>query len=251
MSALAFGDDRSPGADLAWGWCNAQHWSGWDLDVVTVTRSEAAGEEDGLLAIWVPDEARAVHPDAGFGAVRNLTAAGDPRSVLASMADAALVVVGATGGGLVRRVLRIGSTAESLVHRCQAPVLIARHAAPTRRVLLAVDGSESADRAVATFLDLPWAATTEVLAVGAWDGWGEPEEGLERAADALDAAGVSHRVDQVRGHATEVVLDAAEEHRSDLVVVGARGRSRFHRVLSGSTAAAVVRAADAGVLVVP
>ncbi len=34
---LTFGDDRSSGADAAWGWITAHPWPQWAVEVVTVT----------------------------------------------------------------------------------------------------------------------------------------------------------------------------------------------------------------------
>lgn len=253
MHTIVFGDDRSAGSDVAWLWINDQRWPGWRVDVVTVPENELGtprvlGSTE--LRPWEPDDPRPVFPEAGLEEVRHLTADADPRVVLGGQEDADLLVVGATGQGLLKRWLRIGSTTEWLLHQPPAPLLVARAARPVRSVLVAVDGSEPARRALDAFVALPWAASTEVLALGVYDGWAEPEQGLADAASVLEAAGISHRTEQVRGRATETLLERVRVDQVQLVVLGSRGRSTLHRAFAGSTASAVARGADGNVLVV-
>jgi nucleotide-binding universal stress UspA family protein len=54
----------------------------------------------------------------------------------------------------------------------------------------------------------------------------------------------------VEGHAAPTILQYVEAHRPELVVVGTRGRSGLTRILLGSVAEHVVRAAQSSVLVV-
>ncbi len=54
----------------------------------------------------------------------------------------------------------------------------------------------------------------------------------------------------VEGHAASSILKYVEDSRPELVVVGAHGRTRLERVLLGSVAERVVRAAKTSVLVV-
>lgn len=58
----------------------------------------------------------------------------------------------------------------------------------------------------------------------------------------LAESGVRHRVEQqLRGRdAAEEILDAAERHRADLVVIGLRRRTAVGKLLMGSTAQRVL-----------
>ncbi len=252
MHTIVFGDDRSPGSDVAWLWINDQQWPGWQVDVISVPETELGPNVLGSteLTSWEPEDPRSVFPASGIAEVRHLTADADPRVVLCTRQDADLIVVGATGRGFLKRWLHLGSTTEWLLHQPPAPLLVARAARPVRTVLVAVDGSDPARRALDAFVALPWASSTEVLALGVYDGWAEPEEGLAAAADVLNAAGIVHRTEQVRGRATETLLERLRSERAQLVVLGARGRSTLHRAMAGSTASAVTRAAEGNVLVV-
>lgn len=253
MRTIVFGDDRSPGSDVAWLWINDQQWPGWRVEVVTVPETELGSPHvigSTTLEPWAPEDPRAAFPGSGIVEVAHLTADADPRVVLGGCEDADLLVVGATGRGFLKRWFHLGSTSEWLLHQPPAPLLVARTARPVRHVLVAVDGSESSRRALDAFAALPWAGDVEVLALGVYDGWAEPEAGLVEAGKVLAAAGIEHRTEQIRGRATETILATLGQRRIELVVLGARGRSGLHRAMAGSTAAAVTRSADGNVLVV-
>ncbi|HEX4901360.1 MAG TPA: universal stress protein [Acidimicrobiales bacterium] len=245
-----FGDDRSQGADLGWLWIGEQRWPGWRLDVVTVPETELGPPHPGgstTLEPWTPEDPRQPIVGSGFAEVRYLTAQADPRVVLAG-ARADLVVVGATGRGFLKRRLHIGSTTEWLLHEPPAPLVIARSGRRVRRVLVGVDGSPPSQRALGAFAGLPWATDTEVLVVGARDGWLEPGPALDAASAVLEQAGIPHRIEEVKGRATEVLLRTQQREGSNLVVVGARGSSRLRHAVAGATASSVARAAESSVL---
>lgn len=246
---IVFGDDRSQGADLGWLWIGEQHWPGWRLDVVTVPETDGPPLPDGSTTLepWTPPDPRQPLAGAGFAEVRYLTAHADPRVVLAG-ATADLLVVGATGHGFLKRTLHLGSTTEWLLHEPPAPLVIARSGRRVRQVLVGVDGSPPSERALAAFAGLPWATDTEVLLVGARDGWVEPGPALEAAAAVLDDAGIAHRAEECKGRSAEVLLRTQRREGSQLVVLGVRGSSLLRRAIAGSTASSVARAAEASVL---
>ncbi|MGB3829844.1 MAG: universal stress protein [Ornithinimicrobium sp.] len=68
----------------------------------------------------------------------------------------------------------------------------------------------------------------------------------------LEASGLPHEVIQpVRGRsAAEEILEAAESHHADLVVIGIRRRSPIGKLILGSTAQEVLLAAPCPVLAV-
>ncbi|MGN6243485.1 MAG: universal stress protein [Motilibacteraceae bacterium] len=135
------------------------------------------------------------------------------------------------------------------------------------RLLVAVDGSEGAAKAVREAGRLAAAAGASVLVVHqrsdvpAPHGPVEDPEGeaaaervVDDAAAALNAAGVAdveRRV--VRGLAGEearALLDVAREAGADIVVVGSRGLGRLEGLLLGSVSTKLVHLADRPVLVV-
>jgi len=251
---IVFGDDRSPGADLGWLWINEQRWPGWRLDVVTVPETELGPPHpSGAAALepWMPDDPRQPIAGSGLREVQHLMAHADPRVVLGGCASTDLLVVGTTGRGFLQRRLHLGSTTEWLMHQPPAPLVVARSGRRVRRVLVAVDGSTSSQRALAAFAALPWAPDTEALVLGVRDGWVDPSGAIEEAASVLEQAGVPHRVEELKGRATEAILRAQARDGSQLVVLGARGGSRVRRTVAGATASSVTRAADASIVLAP
>ncbi|MGD0963867.1 MAG: universal stress protein [Candidatus Acidiferrales bacterium] len=69
---------------------------------------------------------------------------------------------------------------------------------------------------------------------------------IQRARDL----GVETQTDIAVGHPVEQIVHRAETDHVDLIVVGRRGKSRFERMLVGSTAEKVLRYAHCPVMVV-
>ncbi len=135
-------------------------------------------------------------------------------------------------------------------------------------LLVATDGSEDAALAVehavflADRLGIPLHGVAVVETRTGYDNAiVEPERvrrrlrtDAEGALAAVSAAAVDAGVDvetELReGVPHEEIIDAAVDRGASAIVVGARGRSSFRRVLLGSTVDAVVRLAPVSVLVV-
>lgn len=141
------------------------------------------------------------------------------------------------------------------------------------RILLALDGSPSADRAAALVASLVWPAGTNVRLVAALDVapalWGGPwipaipvdadqleEEAvgelarvLGDARPALEAAGLAVEAELLRGRPSAAIVDEARTWEPDLVVVGSRGHGPVETAFLGSVSAAVVDHATCPVLV--
>ena len=133
-----------------------------------------------------------------------------------------------------------------------------------KKVLLAVDGSEHARKAVPIAVEIAKTSDGEVLVfharehvVGRGGGY-ELEEADEASAVASDieaevrAAGVraSSRVDRaLASHVAQAILDAADADGADLIVMGSRGLSDLRGLLLGSVTHKVIQLADRPVLV--
>ena len=143
------------------------------------------------------------------------------------------------------------------------------------RVLLAVDGSEPADRAASLIASMPpvEAAKLWILAVAPTRGevfgatWGAPLppdpdatdkaviDSFQAAADRAAAEIRDARCDiaietiVVRGRPASVIVERARELEVDLIVVGHRGLGRWQSRLLGSVSAEVVDHAPCPVLV--
>jgi nucleotide-binding universal stress UspA family protein len=144
-----------------------------------------------------------------------------------------------------------------------------------KRVLVATDGSESADRAVDYSADLARRDGAELIIVNVVGGYGLPDrvfaqftearqawlkellqsisaQTLVKARERAHGAGASAiRIESRDGNVPQVILDIARERRADVVVIGKRGASAIERLLIGSVSDKLVKLADLPVIVVP
>jgi nucleotide-binding universal stress UspA family protein len=138
---------------------------------------------------------------------------------------------------------------------------------PFERILVAIDGSQGANRALATALELARLAGSDVTALaieGPLPAYaatiGEVDE-VKRQKDRFfagvaedaraeaETAGVALEVEIRAGHAAELITDFAREHGADLVIVGHKGHFLQDYVL-GSTADRVAHHAHCPVMIV-
>ncbi len=256
---LVVGDDGSPAADVVWLWVNNHRWPAWRISVVTAQVPKIGppvGAERSTLHPWESPHPRRLF--TGEAEVEHLFAEADPRLVLDSCADAALVAVGPRGHGLWKR-LHLGSTTEWLVgsHRPLAPVVVVRSAKATQDVLLCTDGSAHSRAALESLLALPWLTTCRVVVLGVDDERNQTGAAVEEAAAELRAHGVEHVTEETAAalsHTADfdtrtVILTAIADRSPDLVALGARGNGGIRGLLVGSVTAAVVHHAPCSVLV--
>lgn len=177
---------------------------------------------------------------------------------------AELIVLGRRGEGGFRALL-VGSTAERVIRKAGASVLVVTRpaAGPYQRPLVAIDFSDSSRLALETTLRLVGPDTGVVELLHAYDvppGTTDPAtlaRHLEAVARAnfekflvdFASAGVEWRITLKEGDARQVIPDLAAERQCDLVALGSHGRSGFAQILIGSVAEAVVRGAPCDVLV--
>ena len=136
------------------------------------------------------------------------------------------------------------------------------------RIVVGIDGSESAQRALRWALDeaklrqarldvvhswhVPYAAATPYSPPAAWDPTdfeSEAQRVLDRVVDAEDGDGVDVRRVLAAGSAAQNLIELSKG--ADLVVVGSRGRGGFAGLLLGSVSQQVVHHAPCPVVVVP
>lgn len=171
-------------------------------------------------------------------------------SVAAVGADANLIVIGKRGATADRAHGHLGSNFERIVRGTDLAVLMAPFAPrEISRVVIAYDGSASAQRAVARVARLPAYRnlTLEVVTVAAGT------EAASRIADAqavLAAAGLSAGSTILDGPADEAILAHLERSDADCLVMGAYGHSRIRSLMVGSTTTSLLQRAQVPVLLV-
>jgi nucleotide-binding universal stress UspA family protein len=289
MTDIVIGIDGSPGAALAlrwavreaelrhaavtavmaWGLLDQHHPGGDD------TFDPHYGVKQAAEALASAVEA-AVGADAGDAIEQRVVNDLPARALLDAATGADLLVVGARGLGGFRSLV-LGSVSEQCLHHAPCPVAVVRRvgSAASRsltgggpeRIVVGVDGSESAQRAIRWALDEARARRATLVLVHAWqpafvggdsflpvpaDSAAMAEIAqhlLERSANAEDTDGIVVERLAACGAAPEALIDAAEG--ASLVVVGSRGRGGFSGLLLGSVGHQVAGHAPCPVVVVP
>jgi nucleotide-binding universal stress UspA family protein len=203
---------------------------------------------------------------------------GRPASALLHEAEALkpdIIVIGSRGHGPLATVL-VGSVSTEVVDHAPCPVLVARQPS-VHRLIVGVDGSESAQRAVATLSTWPIFAGLSARVVAVADrpaGWGSSlnaafypgmadvgdrsrearrnhaEQVAERACEDLARVGLQATTELREGDPAHELIRAAVEDDADMIVVGSRGLSALSRLALGSVARKVLLHTPASVLVV-
>jgi nucleotide-binding universal stress UspA family protein len=166
----------------------------------------------------------------------------------------------------------LGDVAESGVRHAHCSVLVARPHRATKRILVATDFSDGATAALAAAAEHARATgarltlacsiehrmqvAREMTAFGSTSGFMQDEykevrrDAEKRMAQQLTSAATRGEMMALDGKPAPALVQAAGETDADLVVIGASGRSGLKRMLLGSVAEKVVRAAPCSVLVV-
>jgi nucleotide-binding universal stress UspA family protein len=140
-------------------------------------------------------------------------------------------------------------------------------------ILLATDGSPSADTAAAKAIELAIALDAPLLVVAIWDveyapvgsalgmtpippdltriGEDHAEAVVQRTADTAQAAGVHVRTIVRRGIPVQRICELAEERDARLIVIGSHGWGPIRRFVFGSVSTGVLHHATCPVLIVP
>jgi nucleotide-binding universal stress UspA family protein len=186
-----------------------------------------------------------------------------------------LIVLGSRGHGAIASMV-LGSVAASVTDHAPCPVLVARAPVLTR-VLLAHDGSPHAtaaeemltawpifaDAAIevasVAHLTAPWHVTAySPLYETNVHRYFETSRAVlqhhtdiaEAATDRLRAAGLRASAEVIEGDPGAAIIDLAERHQADLILLGTHGRTGVARLVLGSVARNVMLHAPVSVLVV-
>jgi nucleotide-binding universal stress UspA family protein/nitrite reductase/ring-hydroxylating ferredoxin subunit len=212
--------------------------------VITAASPSPAGVEERLVAAADAAEAAGMRR-ARIETVHGVGRPGDALLAVAEERDAGLAVVGRGEGETLSDLTRW------LVHHTPCDLLIVASTsrdphAPYGRIVIASDGSATADRAARKGFDL----AREVLASVTLVFVGHPATGELVMQDTIDVygQGIETEVRLLEGDPTEQILKAAAEADAELVVVGNKGIAGAKGFLMGSVPEKVIDGATADVL---
>jgi nucleotide-binding universal stress UspA family protein len=249
-------------AVMTWGYLDQHH------AVPGTPFDSSYSEADALAALNTIVDAVLDGPEAASVARQVVIGLAAP-ALLETARGADLLVVGARGLGGFKELL-LGSVSQHVLHHAEVPVAVVRGELPTPggspgRIVVGVDGSATARRALAWALDEARLRKAPIEVVHAWQmplvatPYVVPGTVLEEAANEVLAASLAEAdqrglvapvVATVRGSgAAWAILDAAAD--ADLVVVGSRGRGGFVGRLLGSVSNQVTHHAPCPVVVIP
>ncbi|MBO0856526.1 MAG: universal stress protein [Nocardia sp.] len=190
-------------------------------------------------------------------------------TLIARSEGAHRVVVGSRGRGAVRRAV-LGSVSSAVVQRANCPVAVIPGNSATdiataaKPVVVGVDGSENSVPAIRVAFEEASRRKVALIALHTWIDMTLPEVAIagwdalretERAALSESLAGYREEFPDVTVRPV-VWADnparalAAESERTQLVVIGSRGRGGFTGMLLGSTGQSLLQASDCPVLIV-
>ena len=138
---------------------------------------------------------------------------------------------------------RLGSGFSALIRRCPRPILaVPGKSTQLKNALLAFDGSPKGEEALflAAYLAGRWGISLVVVTV--FEDSSVTDSTTLQARQYLEKNGVSARFVQKRGSVAEAILETAEQHGSDLLIMGGYGASPVVEVVLGSTVDHVLRA---------
>jgi nucleotide-binding universal stress UspA family protein len=199
---------------------------------------------------------------------------GDPATAIVNTAieeNADLIVMSTHGySGLTR--LMLGSVTEKVLRAAPCPVLAIRSAQPIKRIMIPLDGSPLAERAIAPGLEIADRLGGKVTLLRAVDRMpvaidlDQTERGLSHRAqnDLIDKA-IDYLAERIKdthyedlnikstvrtGGAAENILDFVEANDTDLIVMATHGRSGLSRLVYGSVAMKVLHHAPCSLMII-
>lgn len=145
---------------------------------------------------------------------------------------------------------RLGSGLSTLIRRCPRPVLaLPGSITELDRVLLAYDGSPKAQEAlyVACYLAKRWGMSLSVLSVA--ERGRSPQPIMEQAQGYLKNHGVEARSVVRDAPVVQSILQTAEEHSINMLVMGGYGHTPMPEIVLGSAVDEVLRTSGLPVLI--
>jgi nucleotide-binding universal stress UspA family protein len=283
---ILVGVDQSPGSRAALAWAAGvarrlglplrviQAWQ-YPSDIIVrvgyVHLSDAEHSEDRLTA-ELRNLVREVVGEPSGLEIRVEEVRGPTTEALlraASATNTSMLVVGSRGLGGFRGLL-LGSVSRQLCEHAPCPVTVVRGEVASDQVQLGtvvvgLDGSDNASRALAFAGDLAQRAGSRVIVAHAAGGSTTIEakelhlspvatavqEQVERWCAPLHQREIDHDIAIKQGDPRNVLREIVAEHDADLLVVGSHGGGRVAHLVLGSVASSLAQHSKVPVTIVP
>ena len=147
-------------------------------------------------------------------------------------------------------IARLGSGLSTIIRRCPRPLLTVPRIEPhLRRALLAYDGSSKSEEGlfIATYLTVRWNIPLVVVTV--IEMGRTTSDTLGRAQHYLEERGQRATFVKARGTVEDVIVETAEAHECDLIIMGGYGFSPVMEIVLGSSVDAVLRTSRQPILI--
>lgn len=231
-----------------------RHQRGFDLPRKIQDELEGSIVQKGRQII---QNARSLFAQEGVTAETILEEFADPTETILQLAKekkSDTVVLGNRGTSSIEE-FGLGGVAEKVLTHADRPLLIVKKRAEFSRILVAVDGSVHAKKALdyAAQLALKYGGMVTVLNVAQGMIQREAAKTMgERIVSDAEAQVKGVKVDKrvEFGHPAKVILEIAKKGNYDVIAMGRRGLNPVSRFLLGSTSDRVARHAPCSVLVV-
>lgn len=191
--------------------------------------------------------------------------AADSIILTAEESHADLVIVGQRGMTVTPSFL-LGGVSQKVATYAPCSVLVVKESmAKLERILVAVDGSAAAHKAVEFLSRCPFKGPVDITVVTVWpsarsEAWGHPElkHMVEQKGQELlqsitrECTREAYRIatELLHGDPAFAILDAAVRHQAQIIVIGSRGMKAIKRFLLGSVSEKVLVHASCSVLIV-
>lgn len=225
----------------------------------TSVRSEISSwfSHVGKKIVW---EAEALFKEEGIEVDARFIEHEDPAETILRLAKDEkhdLVVIG-NRGETEAEVFSLGSVAEKVVRHVECPVLVVKGKTKISKVLVGIDGSENAEKALEHAVELAKkhkAKITLLNVEGSTLFDLNPKVAKEIGESILSGAaskvkGVEFNTQLEFGNPAETIIEVTEKGNYDIIVVGSRGLSKVKRFFLGSVSDDVSHHARGSVLIV-
>ena len=201
--------------------------------------------------------------------IRTVCEEGETHERIVDLADAEnfdLIVMGRRGQKRLEKVL-VGSVTARVIGYSHTDVLVVPMGTNVgwKKILVATDGSRFSEAAAAKAIDFTKAYGGQLMIVSVVDVpaefYGESPETwdnlvtqakvfVEKIAQQAEASGVKTQAIVKEAETWKSIVELAEEHKADTIIMGSHGRTGLKRLLMGSVTEKVIGHAPCPVLVI-